>query len=122
MLFFYNNSWFNYCICVSLYIPPHTAASRRKGPSSKGSSSKYRKTHRVSTVFSCLFYFSLFIPPHPAASRRIPPHNPEMISMYFFLSFPMVLLVSQNFSILTSKKHKTCNISKTIFLIFFLTC
>ena len=43
-----------------------------------------------------------------------------MISMYFFLSFPMVLLVSQNFSILTSEKHKTCYISKTIFLIFFL--
>ena len=43
-----------------------------------------------------------------------------MISMYFFLSFPMVLLVSQNCSILTSKKHKTCYISKTIFLIFFL--
>ena len=45
--------------------------------------------------------------------------NAQVISMYFFLSFPMVLWVSQNFSILTSKKHKTCYISKTIFLIFF---
>ena len=54
--------------------------------------------------------------------RCISKNNPQVISMYFFLSFPMVLLVSQNFSILISKKHKRVISRKTIFLIVFLTC
>ena len=40
-------------------------------------------------------------------------------STYFFVSFPLVTFVFDNFHVLILTKHKTCYISRSTFLIYF---